>query len=122
MLVDALIILAYFVFILVLGLRSRTAAEDVTAEEYFLSSRSLRWPSIAISTIATNISAGHFMGMAGSAYLIGLGQANFELNAIVGILIAAFIFVPFYLRARVTTSSMVLRTSMLDSAPAYPMS
>jgi len=43
------------------------------------------------------------MGMAGSAYLIGLGQANFELNAIVGILIAAFVFVPFYLRARVTT-------------------
>ena len=43
------------------------------------------------------------MGMAGSAYLVGLGQANFEINAIVGVLIAAFVFVPLYLRARVTT-------------------
>jgi SSS family solute:Na+ symporter len=103
MLIDALIILAYFAGILVVGLRSRSKGAEVDAEEYFLSSRSLGWPSIAISTIATNISAGHFMGMAGSAYLIGLGQANFEINAIVGVLIAAFVFVPLYLRARVTT-------------------
>jgi SSS family solute:Na+ symporter len=101
-LLDALIVLAYFAIILFIGIRARSD-KDVTAEEYFLSSRSLKWPSIAISTIATNISAGHFMGMAGSAYLIGLGQANFELNAIVGILIAAFVFVPFYLKARVMT-------------------
>jgi SSS family solute:Na+ symporter len=100
--IDAAIILAYFVVIMVIGIRARSA-ENVSAEEYFLSSRSLRWPSIAISTIATNISAGHFIGLAGSAYLYGLAQANFELNAIFGILIAAFIFVPFYLRSRVTT-------------------
>ena len=102
MALDAGIILAYFVIILVIGIRARSK-EDVSAEEYFMSSRSLRWPSIAISTIATNISAGHFIGIAGSVYLYGMAQANFELNAIFGILIAAFIFVPFYLRARVTT-------------------
>jgi SSS family solute:Na+ symporter len=77
----------------------------VTAEEYFLSSRSLRWPSIAISTIATNISAGHFITMAGSAYAFGLAQANLELNAIFGICLAAFFFVPLYLRNKVTTIS-----------------
>jgi len=102
--VDAVIVLSYFAVILVVGVLSRSKA-DATADEYFLSSRSLKWPSIAVSTIATNISAGHFISVAGSAYLFGLAQANLELNAIFGILIAAFIFVPLYLRARVTTIS-----------------
>jgi Na+/pantothenate symporter len=38
----------------------------------------LRWPSIAMSTIATNIQAGHFIGMGGAAYAYGLAQANFS--------------------------------------------
>ena len=78
---DAAIVIAYFVVIMVVGILSRSKG-DVSAEEYFLSSRSLRWPSIAISTIATNISAGHFISVAGSAYVFGLAQANLELNAI----------------------------------------
>ncbi len=102
--VDFGIVLAYFAVIFTVGLRARV---DSTAgpEEYFLSSRSLRWPSIAISTIATNIEAGHFLSVAGAAYVDGLAQANFELNAIFGIVVAAFVFVPLYLRLRVVTIS-----------------
>jgi SSS family solute:Na+ symporter len=87
---------------MLVGYLSRTG-EDATAEEYFISSRSLKWPSIALSTIATNIHAGHFLGMAGSAYLYGLAQANLEINAVFGILMAAFVFVPLYLNLRVVT-------------------
>ena len=105
MIFDALIIVSYFVIIMVVGIAAAQRHTRTTAEEYFLASRSLRWPSIAISTIATNIHAGHFLGMAGSAYLFGLAQANLEINAIFGILMATFIFVPYYLRARVTTIS-----------------
>ena len=101
---DLVIVVAYFVVIFAIGMRSRVA-KDVSTDEYFLSSRSLKWPSIAISTIATNISAGHFISMAGSAYLYGLAQANFEINAIFGILVAVFFFVPLYLRMRITTIS-----------------
>lgn len=101
---DLAIVVAYFAVIFWIGFRSRVK-KALGPEEYFLSSRSLRWPSIAVSTIATNISAGHFMGMAGSAYLYGLAQANFEINAIFGILMAAFFFVPLYLRSRVITIS-----------------
>ena len=79
--------------------------KKTTAHEYFLKSNTLRWPAIAFSTISTNIHAGHFIGMAGSAYLYGLVQANFEINAILGILIAAFVFIPIYLAANVTTIS-----------------
>jgi len=101
---DAAIVILYFVTIFAVGLRARPRGA-VTADEYFLSSRSLRWPSVAVSTIATNIHAGHFMGMAGGAYLFGLAQANQEINALVGIFMAAFFFVPLYLRRRVTTIS-----------------
>lgn len=99
---DLIIIAAYFVVIMAIGIASRTKA-DATAEEYFISSRSLRWPAIAFSTIATNIHAGHFLGIAGSAYLYGLAQANLEINAVFGLLLAAFVFVPLYLKQRVVT-------------------
>ncbi|MDA2934571.1 sodium/solute symporter [Acidobacteria bacterium AH-259-D05] len=102
MILDVSIILAYFTAIMAIGVRARVR-KDVGAEEYFLSARSLKWPSIAMSTIATNIQANHFIGMAGSAYLYGLAQANLEINAIFGILVAAFFFVPLYLRMKVLT-------------------
>ncbi|MBO1225187.1 MAG: hypothetical protein JYX80_12270 [Candidatus Scalindua sediminis] len=93
---DITIILAYFAVVMAVGVYKKVTAKT-SAVEFFLNSRSLRWPSIAISTIATNIHAGHFLGMAGSAYLFGLAQANLEINAITGIVIAAFFFVPLYL-------------------------
>jgi len=102
--IDILIILAYFLIILLVGVFSR-GGPDTSAEEYFVSSRSLKWPSIALSTVATNIHAGHFLGMAGSAYLYGLAQANLEINAVFGILLAAFVFIPLYLRLKVMTIS-----------------
>lgn len=100
--IDVLIIAAYFVIIMAVGIMARVKS-DVGTEEYFMSSRSLRWPSIAISTIATNIHVNHFIAMAGSAYLYGLAQADLEINAIFGLLVAAFIFVPIYLRMKVMT-------------------
>ncbi len=102
MILNLVIIITYFVIIMVIGIWSR-AKSDVGIEEYFLSSRSLKWPYIAVSTIATNVQANHFIAMAGSAYVFGLAQANLEINAIFGILVAAFVFVPIYLRMKVIT-------------------
>ena len=102
MILDLAIILVYLVVIMIIGIRSRVKP-DVGVEEYFLSSRSLKWPYIAVSTIATNVHANHFIAMAGSAYVFGLAQANLEINAVFGILVAAFIFVPIYLRMKVIT-------------------
>jgi len=99
---DLILILIYLVVIMGIGIWGRLRNE-VGVDEYFLSSRSLKWPYIAVSTIATNIQANHFVAMAGSAYVFGLAQANLEINAVFGILLAAFVFVPIYLQMKVVT-------------------
>jgi SSS family solute:Na+ symporter len=84
------------------ALRGKVKA-DSSADEYFLSSRNLPWYSVALSTIATNIQGYQFLGMMGSAYLFGLAQANLEINAVQGILVGAFVFVPLFLREKIMT-------------------
>ncbi|NRB65502.1 MAG: sodium/solute symporter [Saprospiraceae bacterium] len=100
--IDGLIVLIYFFIILMVALSGR-AHMAMSSEAYFLSNRNLTWPSIALSTIATNIQGYQFLGMMGSAYLFGLAQANLEVNAITGLWMAAFIFVPLYLKDKIIT-------------------
>lgn len=105
---DLIIVLSYFAIVFLIALSGRSG-KDVTIESYFLSDRNLTWPSIALSTIATNINGYQFLGMMGSAYLYGLAQASLEINAIQGILFAAFIFVPLYLKERVITITQFIK-------------
>ncbi len=109
--IDLIIVIVYFGVIMLTALTGRAKGEQ-TAESYFLSNRDLRWPSIALSTIATNINGYQFLGMMGSAYLYGLAQANLEINAIQGILLAAFVFVPMYLRERVITITQFIKIKL----------
>ena len=99
---DFIIVLFYFFIIMAVALRGKVKA-DSSVDEYFLSSRNLPWYSVALSTIATNIQGYQFLGMMGSAYLFGLAQANLEINAVQGILIGAFVFVPLFLREKIMT-------------------
>ena len=100
--IDFIIVISYLIIILTVALRGKLKPNS-SAEEYFLSSRKLPWYSIALSTIATNIQGYQFLGMMGSAYLYGLAQANLEINAVQGILIGAFLFVPLFLKEKITT-------------------
>ncbi|MFZ9045643.1 MAG: SLC5 family protein [Cyclobacteriaceae bacterium] len=109
--IDLLIVITYFAVIFILAIRGR-AKGKVSVEEYFLSARNLKWPSIALSTIATNIQGYQFLGMMGSAYLFGLAQANLEINAIQGILLAAFLFVPMYLKSKVITITQFIEEKL----------
>ena len=99
---DLFIVIFYFFIVISLALKGRLSNE-VSASQYFLSSRNLPWYSVAISTIATNIQGYQLLGMMGSAYIFGLAQANLEINSVQGILIGAFIFVPLYLKEKVFT-------------------
>ena len=106
--IDLFIVVAYFLLVMIAAISGRQKKE-LTSEEYFLSSRSLKWPSIAISTIATNVEGYQFLGMMGSAYLYGLAQASLEINAVQGILLASFIFIPYYLRDKIITITQFIK-------------
>lgn len=108
MLIDLIIVIFYFAFVMYLALSGREGM-NVSSEQYFLSSRNLKWYSVSISTIATNVQGYQFLGMMGSAYLYGLAQANLEINAMQGILMAAFIFVPLYLKDRIITITQFIK-------------
>lgn len=105
---DIGIVIAYFTLIFIVAFRGRLK-ETKAAEAYFLSNRNLRWYSIAFSTVATNVQGYQFLGMMGSAYLYGLAQASLEINAIQGLLLAAFVFVPVFLKSKVTTISEYIK-------------
>ena len=108
---DILIVTCYFALVMFIALKGKQGKE-ATIDDYFLGSRNLKWYSIAFSTIATNIHGYQFLGMMGSAYLFGLAQANFEINAIQGLLMAAFIFVPLYLKDKVVTISQFIKNKL----------
>ena len=48
----------------------------------------------------------------GSAYLFGLAQANLEINAVQGILIGAFVFVPLFLREKIMTITQFIEKKL----------
>lgn len=109
---DLTIVIAYFALVMFAALRGGGGEEETSAEEFFVCSRSLGWPSIALSTIATNVHGYQFLGMMGSAYLYGMAQANLEINAVVAMLMSAFIFVPLYLKGRVFTITQFIETRL----------
>ena len=108
---DFIIVLFYFFVIMLVALRGKVKA-DSSADEYFLSSRNLPWYSVALSTIATNVQGYQFLGMMGSAYLFGLAQANLEINAVQGILIGTFVFVPLFLREKIMTITQFIEKKL----------
>ena len=110
--IDFLIVSIYFVIIFITALKGSKLNKSITSEEYFLSGRSLKWYSIALSTIATNVQGYQFLGMMGSAYLFGLAQASLEINAMQGLLIAAFIFVPVFLKHRIITITQFIKLKL----------
>ena len=116
--IDFAIVIFYFILIFFVALKGKVNKKS-SADEYFLSNRNLKWYSVALSTIATNIQGYQFLGMMGSAYLYGLAQANLEINAVQGILIATFIFVPLFLKERITTITQFIKIKLGDKIALF---
>jgi SSS family solute:Na+ symporter len=98
---DYLIIAAYFVLTVSLGLRF--ARKWKGSEDFFLAGRSLTWPLIGLSLFATNISAEHFVGLAAGGNREGLVQGGYEWIASYCLLVLAGVFAPQYLKHKVFT-------------------
>lgn len=100
--IDTSIIVGSLLLVVAVGLwASRRKAE--TARDYFLASGRLPWYIIGAAFVSTSVSSEQIVGTVGQAYEHGMGVANWEWWSmpVYGILIA--VFIPIYLRNRVTT-------------------
>lgn len=104
--VDVLMIVGYLAFLIWAGLhitKKRNATVSQTSEELFLSSRSLPWYKVGLSIFSTNVSPSMLVAYFGAAYTSGMVLANFEWMAWFFLLLLSFLFIPHYLRNRITT-------------------
>ncbi|XP_031565943.1 sodium/glucose cotransporter 5-like [Actinia tenebrosa] len=104
--VDWVIIAAYFVLCLGVGLFSKfrkQRGEAETAEGYFLAGRKMLWWAVGPSLFASNMGSEHFIGLAGSGASTGIAVVSYEWQAVWVLLLLGWVFVPIYLRSRVFT-------------------
>jgi SSS family solute:Na+ symporter len=92
--IDIGIIIGYFLLVLTIGFY--IARNTKTGEDLFLGGRTFGWGLIGLSLFASNISSSTIIGLSGAAYSTGIATSVYEW-------IAATIFVPLYLRSKVTT-------------------
>ncbi len=115
-LVDTLVFVAFVAVVVTVGLlRSRHA--DDSGEDYFLAGRDLKWWLIGFSLIAANISTEQFVGMSGNAASnVGLAIASYEWMAAVTLVVVAFAFLPYFLRAGIYTMPQFLEVRFNGAA------
>ncbi|SHM98140.1 solute:Na+ symporter, SSS family [Cyclobacterium lianum] len=100
--IDLLVIAGYLLGIVGIGLFSVWKKKQ-SSEGYFLAGKSLSWAVIGASLFASNISTVHLVGLAESGFTDGIVWGNFEWFSGIELIILAFVFIPFYLRTKITT-------------------
>lgn len=98
---DISIIFIYFIVVMLIGYLVGRKAK--TGDDLFLGGRSLTWGFIGLSLFASNISSTTLVGLAGAAYTTGIVQSVYEWGTAIPLAILAFIYVPLYLRSKITT-------------------
>ncbi|XP_078527549.1 sodium/glucose cotransporter 4-like [Lissotriton helveticus] len=106
---DIIVVVAYFVFVLVVGIWSSIRTSQGTVGEYFLAGRSMTWFPIGASLMSSNVGSGLFVGMASTAAAGGLAVGGFEWNASWVLVALGWIFVPVYIASGVVTVPEYLR-------------
>jgi len=99
---DLVFFAGYFVTVVVIGFATgrRQAA---TVGGYFRGGNRLPWYALGFSIVAAGISSEQFVGEVGYAYKLGLPVANWEWAVFPALSILLWIFVPLYVRNRITT-------------------
>jgi len=100
--IDYFVVIAYLVGIMLLGLYFRKFVHS--SQDFFLAGRSLPFWAIGMSIVVSDIGAMDFVGVSGQAYRYGIAVGNFDwLGSVPAMLLAAFIFVPYFWKAGVYT-------------------
>jgi SSS family solute:Na+ symporter len=98
---DWLVVTFYISALLIFGLLlSRRQFRTV---DYFLASRSSRWPVIGLALLASNMSATALVGLAGGAYAVGIAVFDYEWSAVVVLVFFCIFVAPLLLASQVYT-------------------
>lgn len=102
--IDIAIFILFVIVVVATGLIKSRGEKAGSSEDYFLAGRGLSWWLIGFSLIAANISTEQFVGMAGNAAShVGLAIASYEWMAAITLVVVAFWFLPYFLRAGIYT-------------------
>ena len=100
--IDYFIVIAYIIGMLLLGLYFKKFVNS--SEDYFLGGRSLPFWAIGMSIVVSDIGAMDFVGVSGQAYRYGVSVGNFDwIGSVPAMLLAAFIFIPYFWRGGMYT-------------------
>ncbi|MFC1746055.1 sodium:solute symporter [Candidatus Riflebacteria bacterium] len=115
---DIFAVVLYFIVIAGIGYwSSRKSRSD--SNSYFLAGKSVGWMAIGASLFASNISAEHFIGLAGSGASSGLAVGQFEWLACLILLLLGWLFVPLYLRLGIFTMPEFLERRYNSACRTY---
>ncbi|WP_258103419.1 sodium:solute symporter [Marinoscillum sp. MHG1-6] len=98
--VDVILILIYFIFIVMLGVKYGTSKDT---DSYFLAGRGMTWPIIGFSLFAASISSSTLIGQAGDAYSTGIAVFNYNLMSVIVMVFFAWFILPFYIKSGIFT-------------------
>ena len=91
--VDLVIIIAYLVGIMTIGILVGYK-KKTSSEQFFLAGKSLRWPMIGAALFTANISTIHLVGLAADGFRIGIVVGNFEWMASITLIMLGLVFAP----------------------------
>ncbi|HLX92538.1 MAG TPA: hypothetical protein VKR32_12695, partial [Puia sp.] len=116
-LADYVVYLIYFLVVSGYGyyIYSKKKKSETDSKDFFLAEGALTWWAIGASLIASNISAEHFIGMAGSGFALGLAISTYEWMAAATLIIVAVFFIPLYLKNKIYTMPQFLARRYNDS-------
>ena len=112
--IDYFVVIAYLVGILLLGYYFRKFVGS--SEDYFLGGKTLPFWAIAMSIVVSDIGAMDFVGVSGQAYRFGISPGNFDwIGSVPAMLLAAFVFIPYFWKAGLYTIPEYLGRRYNDS-------
>lgn len=118
--IDIAIFILFVLVVIAVGLIKSRGEKSGSSEDYFLAGRGLSWWLIGFSLIAANISTEQFVGMSGNAAShVGLAIASYEWMAAITLVVVAFWFLPYFIRAGIYTMPEFLEYRFSSSARAF---
>ncbi len=99
--IDACVLIVYFLAIVAIGLWS--GRKERTTDDYFLGGRRQPWPIVALSILATELSALTFIGVPGDAFAGDCNYLQLYFGSFLGRMAIVWLLIPAFYGGRVTT-------------------